>query len=77
MPTVKIIYGYRFFFYSNDHDPIHIHVEKDKKTAKYYLQPFELVKSRGFNASELKKLGIIIEDNLELLKQKWYEYFNN
>ncbi len=77
MPTVKIIYGYRFFFYSNDHDPIHIHVEKDKKTAKYYLQPFELVKSRGFNASELKKIGIIIEDNLELLKQKWYEYFNN
>ncbi len=77
MPTVKIIYGYRFFFYSNDHDPIHIHVEKDKKTVKYYLQPLELVKSRGFNASELKKIGIIIEDNLELLKQKWYEYFNN
>ncbi len=77
MPTVKIIYGYRFFFYSNDHDPLHVHVEKDKKTAKYYLQPFELVKSRGFNASELKKTGIIIEDNLELLKQKWYEYFNN
>lgn len=37
MPTVTIIKGYRLFFYSNDHEPLHIHIEKDNKTAKYNL----------------------------------------
>ncbi len=77
MPTVIVIKGYRFFFYSNDHDPVHIHIEKDNKTAKYNLYPIELVKSKGFNASELKTIGIIIENNIEFLKEKWNEYFND
>jgi hypothetical protein len=35
MPTVLITRGYRFFFYVNDHSPAHIHVEKDRGTAKF------------------------------------------
>jgi len=27
MPTVFTQDGYRFFFYSNDHTPIHVHVQ--------------------------------------------------
>ena len=27
MPTVFIIEGFRFFFYSNDHAPMHVHVQ--------------------------------------------------
>jgi len=77
MPTVAVIKGYRLFFYSNDHEPLHIHIEKDNKTAKYNLQPVELLKSKGFNASELKTIGIIVENNIEQLKHKWYEYFND
>ena len=77
MPTVIVIKGYRFFFYSNDHDPIHIHVEKDAKTAKVNLIPIEFVRSKGFNASELKKIRIMVEENVELFKEKWNEYFNN
>jgi len=77
MPTLKILDGYRFFFYSNDHDPPHIHIEKDNKTAKFNLEPIELVKSKRFNASELKKIRIMVEDNVELFKQSWNEFFNN
>ena len=77
MPTVAIIKGFRFFFYSNDHYPVHIHIEKDNKTAKYNLQPVELLRSKGFNASELKSIGKLVENNLEFLKRKWYEYFND
>jgi len=77
MPTIKIISGYRFFFYSNDHDPVHVHVEKDNKTAKYCLVPLELKKSKGFNATELKRIGLLVEENKALFKQKWYEYFND
>jgi len=28
MPTVFTLFGYRFWFYGNDHTPIHIHVKK-------------------------------------------------
>ena len=77
MPTVIVIKGYRFFFYSNDHDPIHIHVEKDAKTAKVNLLPIEFVRSKGFNASELRKIRIMVEENVELFIEKWNEYFNN
>jgi hypothetical protein len=43
MPTILQKNGYRFFFYSNDHLPIHIHIEKDDKTAKFEIENLELV----------------------------------
>jgi hypothetical protein len=51
--------GYRFFFYSNDHLPKHIHVEKAEKTAKFNLEPIELVASKKFSASELREIRIL------------------
>ena len=56
MPTIFYIDGFRFFFYSNEHLPKHIHIEKAEKTAKINLENVELVKSLGFNASELKQI---------------------
>lgn len=40
MPTILFVNGYRFF--SNDHEPKHVHIEKDGKTAKFNLEPVEL-----------------------------------
>ena len=77
MPTLKILNGYRFFFYSNDHEPPHIHIEKDNKTAKFNLEPVELVKSKRFNSSELKSIRILVEDNVEVFKKEWNEFFNS
>ena len=77
MPTVLIVDGFRFFFYSNEHLPIHIHIEKAEKTAKFNLEFVELIKSSGFNAVEIKQLRKLVELNQEFLIQKWDEYFNN
>ncbi|MDI1322310.1 MAG: DUF4160 domain-containing protein [Algoriphagus sp.] len=76
MPTIHIEKGYRFFFYSNDHLPKHIHVEKSEKTAKFLLIPIELISSKKFSASELREIRIIVQSNLELFQIKWNEYFN-
>ena len=51
MPTVYRYHGFRFFFYSNEHLLKHIHVEKADATAKFNVDPVELISSRGFNAS--------------------------
>lgn len=76
MPTIMNQKGYRFFFYSNDHLPKHIHVEKAEKTAKFNLEPVELVTSKKFSASELREIRILIQNNNDLLINSWNEYFN-
>lgn len=77
MPTILRTSGFRFFFYVNDHLPMHIHVEKDNKTAKFNLEPIELVRSRKFTSSEMKEIRNLVEANKEFYKEKWNEYFNN
>jgi len=77
MPTIFNQKGYRFFFFSNEHVTIHIHIEKEKKTAKFEIDPVLLIKSRIFNASEIKEIRNLVEENNELIKDKWNEYFSN
>ncbi len=77
MPSVFNENGYRFFFYSNEHLPKHIHIEKAGKTAKFNLENIELVKSSGFNANELKQIRSLVELNQELLISKWDGFFSN
>ena len=77
MPTVLLKGGYRFFFYSKDHLPKHIHIERENKTAKFYLEPIELVRSSRFNSKELKEIRNLVEQNIELFNKKWDEHFNN
>ncbi len=76
MPTILRNSGYRFFFYVNDHFPRHIHIEKDNKTAKFNLEPVVLVHSKKFNASEIREIRKLVENNNIFLKQKWDEFFN-
>jgi len=56
MPTVKIIGAYRFFFYSNEGDePPHVHVKRERCSAKFWLRPVALVYTSGFKGAELRK----------------------
>ena len=76
MPTIFIVFGFCFKFYSNDHRPVHIHVTKDGHEAKFNLEPtVELVFNRGFKKHELTVITGIIEENDEILIARWNEYF--
>ena len=77
MPTVFTLFGYRFWFYGNDHTPIHIHVKKGSAVAKYNILHISLVYNHGFKPSELKMIEAILEDNEELIAQHWNMFFNN
>ncbi|MBR3493725.1 MAG: DUF4160 domain-containing protein [Bacteroidales bacterium] len=37
MPTLLITFGMRFFFYLDEHQPIHVHVDCNGKKAKIAL----------------------------------------
>jgi len=79
MPTVLRWKGYRFFFFSNEGDPIepvHVHVRKDRNVAKFWIEPnVALAESYGLSAQELNKLRKVVENNAKLIKRAWYEYF--
>ena len=77
MSTILLINGYRFFFYSNEHLPKHIHIEKAEKTAKFNIDFIELIKSRQLTTSELREVKRIIEQNQQFFIQKWDEFFNS
>ncbi|WP_395715367.1 DUF4160 domain-containing protein [Prosthecobacter sp.] len=39
MPSVFTKNGFRFFFYSNDHEPLHVHVRKGGGEAVFEVEP--------------------------------------
>ena len=76
MPTIFILFGLRFMFYANDHEPIHIHVVKGDAIAKFTIFPVKLVENYGLKASELKLAESIIEENEEVIAEHWNKFFN-
>ncbi len=78
MPTVLRKHGYRFFFYSGDRvEPPHVHVEKDKMVAKFWLTPVRLVSSGGIRRTEISKVQRIVDENRNLFKEAWHEFFGD
>lgn len=77
MPTVFIVFGFIFKFYSNEHSPIHIHVIKGKAKAKFTISPVRLVENHGLKPAEIKLVESVIEENVEVISEHWNKYFNN
>jgi len=75
MPTVFEKDGYRFFFYSNDHRPIHVHVRYGNGEAIFNVDDeIALRDSRGLKIKELSKAQQLAEENKELIIEKWHEH---
>jgi len=74
MPVLLIKNGFKFFFYANEHDPMHIHIEKGDEYAKVNLSTMTVVKSFMKPAS-LKKALIICRQYQGEFQEKWNEYF--
>jgi hypothetical protein len=72
MPQVLRVGAYRFYFYS--HEP-HIHVDRERFSAKFWLQPTSLARNLGFNGRELRAIERIVEENRVLFLERWNGYF--
>ncbi|MGI2030461.1 DUF4160 domain-containing protein [Endozoicomonas acroporae] len=76
MPTILKIGPYRFFFYSNENgEPAHIHIQRDKALAKFWLKPVMLSSSTRFSAKEIRELQKHVEENQDKFLEAWNEYF--
>ena len=78
MPTLLLINGLRFFFYSNeDNEPAHVHVVKGGSNGKIWILPdIEIAYVHGFTNSEIKMIMEIVDTHSHTIKSKWNEYFS-
>jgi hypothetical protein len=76
MPTIKDISGqYRFYFYSFDcNEPVHIHVERESMTCKFWLEPLVLARNHGFTSRELNWIREIIQKESRKIQEAWHEH---
>jgi len=80
MPTILLVLGWRFFFFSNEgNEPPHVHVRKGETECKYWLKPelYEIEEAWSHNLTlrlrrEVRK---IIFDHFELIVGEWEKGF--
>ena len=77
MPTVWRHGPYQFFFYADDgQEPPHVHVERDDRIAKFWLDPVRLDSSGRLRPAELAEIQKIIVTHEDELLEAWNEYFH-
>ena len=71
------MFGMRFYFYSCEHEPIHVHVKSADGKAKFEILPegIVLVKNEGIKTKDIKAAEMVLEENKELAIEIWNEYF--
>ncbi len=78
MPTILRIGPYRFFFYSNEKgEPPHIHVQRERFLAKFWLNPVALAGSKRFASHELRTIQKHVEDNRKIFLEAWNEHITS
>lgn len=72
MPEVFRMFGMRFFFFANEHLPVHIHVQNADGRAKFNISPVvKLVMNKGLKASDIKLAEAVIEENKSIIIKAW------
>lgn len=67
--------GYVFKVYSNEEERMHIHVIKDRKSAKFWLEPeIELSKNSGFSNVEIHEIKRIINVYANHFRKQYKEH---
>jgi len=75
MPRIFEKDGFRFFFYSNEHTPIHVHVRYGGGEAVFVVEEGVVLReSQGLNVRDLGKAQSLAEENRDLIIRKWNEH---
>ncbi len=56
-------------------EPVHIHVKKENKEAKFWISPVSLAYNEGFSRSDLKDIERLVIENVGIIEEKWNDHF--
>ena len=77
MPIALRVGPYRFFFWSRENaEPPHVHVKRDKREVKFWLEPVELAQNWGFPRRELTTLTKLVQRHRDEILERWHEHFD-
>lgn len=77
MPTILREGSYRFYFYSNEKgEPPHVHVQRERFLAKFWLQPVSLASSKRFSSHELRVIQRLVEQYQDQFLEAWNAHIN-
>lgn len=77
MPKIFEKDGFVFFIYSNEDEPIHVHVRYGGGEAIFNVDDtIELRESIGLKVKELSKAEGLAQSHKTLIIQKWNEHIN-
>jgi len=77
VPKVLEKDGFVFFFYSNEHAPIHVHVRRGGGEAVFDLdEGVELRESQGIKLSDLAKAEAIATNYRQMIINHWHEHLD-
>jgi hypothetical protein len=66
------MFGMKFFFYSLEHLPIHIHVRNADGIAKFNLEPeILLIEAKGMKPKDLMLAEALIQERKDEIIKKW------
>lgn len=76
MPTIRGVPGpYRLYFVSFDcHEPPHVHVQRERGTAKFWLHPVALAANHGLPPRDLSVVRRIILEHRSRILEAWREH---
>ena len=79
MPELFRFYGFLFYFYSREHEPIHVHVEGSGGLAIFdydeSMDEFVIREKRNIKSNDLKRIREVIDNNKDIIVNRWKEYF--
>lgn len=53
---------------------MHVRVQRENMTCKFWLKPVALSKNRRFSPQELNRIRRMIDENLEKIIEAWYDH---
>ena len=74
MPIIITTKNLKFYVFTNDHKPMHIHVIGPDANAKFGLTTIECISSKGFSEKDLNRIQKFISKNKELLIEAWEDF---
>ena len=85
MPDIYRYFGFTFFFYSNEHDPIHVHVEHDNHESIFEIivrngqvEEIRVREKKGaepLSSKDQKIAEDFVREYSQNIIQKWVNFF--
>ena len=76
-PAVYRERGFKFFFFSNEEERLHVHIVGHDGEAKFWIEPeVSLAKSFNLTVKELNKLEKSVIEHENEIRTAWRQHFS-